>query len=113
MTASSAPAPNRLQAVLKALQPLMGEQISTAPSVREEHSHGEAMNASRLPEAVLFAQSTQDVSTVLRHCHALRVPVVAFGAGTSVERHVVPPEHALSLDLSRMTGIVELEHNPI
>ncbi|MFT8523011.1 FAD-binding oxidoreductase [Gluconobacter oxydans] len=108
MTASSASAPDRLQAVLKALQPVMGERISTAPSVREEHSHGEAMNASNLPEAVVFAESTQDVATVLRHCHEWRVPVVAFGAGTSVEGHVVPPEQAISLDLSRMTAIVEL-----
>lgn len=85
----------------------MGARVSTVGSVREEHSHGEALDASRLPEAVVFAESTDDVSAVLNLCHEHRVPVVAFGAGTSVEGHVTPPEHAISLDLSRMTGIVQ------
>ena len=106
MPENSASAADRLHAVLTTLRASMADQISTAPSVREEHSHGEAMTAARLPEAVIFAESTQDVSTVLSACHAHRVPVVAFGAGTSIEGHVVPPEHAISLDLSRMTDIL-------
>ncbi|OAG77116.1 D-Lactate dehydrogenase, cytochrome c-dependent [Acetobacter malorum] len=106
MPENSASPAERLHAVLATLRTTMDTQISTAPSVREEHSHGEAMNASCLPEAVVFAESTNDVSAVLRACHAQRVPVVAFGAGTSVEGHVVPPEHAISLDLSRMTSIL-------
>lgn len=106
MPENSASAADRLHAVLTTLRASMTDQISTAPSVREEHSHGEAMTAARLPEAVIFAESTQDVSAVLSACHAHRVPVVAFGAGTSIEGHVVPPEHAISLDLSRMTDIL-------
>ncbi|MFT9297161.1 MAG: FAD-binding oxidoreductase, partial [Gluconobacter sp.] len=108
MTVLSPSAEERLQTVLSRLAATLGSRISTAPSVLEEHSHGEAMEAARLPGAVIFAESTDDVSTVLKECHASRVPLVAFGAGTSVEGHVTPPEHAISLDLSRMTGIVEI-----
>ncbi|NHN85619.1 FAD-binding protein [Acetobacter musti] len=100
-------AASRIRLVLSALQERMGAQVSTVGSVREEHSHGEALDASRMPEAVVFAESTEDVSAVLTLCHEHRVPVVAFGAGTSVEGHVTPPEHAISLDLSRMTAIVQ------
>ncbi|KXV35202.1 FAD-binding oxidoreductase [Gluconobacter thailandicus] len=108
MTVLSPSAEERLQTVLSRLRPRLENQISTASSVLEEHSHGEAMDAARLPAAVIFADSTEDVSAVLKECHIARVPVVAFGAGTSVEGHVTPPEHAISLDLSRMTAIVEL-----
>lgn len=105
--ADSSPS-SRIGLVLEALDRQMPGQISRVNSVREEHSHGEALNVSRLPDAVVFAESTDDVSAVLKLCHEHRVPVVAFGAGTSVEGHVTPPEHAISLDLSRMTEIVEL-----
>lgn len=108
MTVLSPSAEERLQTVLSRLRPRLENQISTATSVLEEHSHGEAMDAARLPAAVIFAESTEDVSAVLKECHIARVPVVAFGAGTSVEGHVTPPKHAISLDLSRMTAIVEL-----
>ncbi|EHH69478.1 FAD-binding oxidoreductase [Gluconobacter morbifer] len=108
MPDSSSSASARLAAALASLHGQMADRISTASSVREEHSHGEAMNAAFLPEAVIFAESTDDVSAVLSICHDHRVPVVAFGAGTSVEGHVVPPEHAISLDLSRMTDIIQL-----
>ncbi|GBQ24164.1 D-lactate dehydrogenase [Acetobacter estunensis NRIC 0472] len=97
----------RVEQVLSALRKTLPQQVSTVTSVREEHSHGEAMDAAQLPEAVVFAQSTDDVSRVLSLCHVHHVPVVAFGAGTSVEGHVTPPEHAISLDLSRMTDIVQ------
>ncbi|GAC86988.1 D-lactate dehydrogenase/oxidoreductase [Gluconobacter thailandicus F149-1 = NBRC 100600] len=108
MTVLSPSAEERLQTVLSRLRPRLENQISTASSVLEEHSHGEAMDAARLPAAVIFADNSEDVSAVLKECHIARVPVVAFGAGTSVEGHVTPPEHAISLDLSRMTAIVEL-----
>ncbi|GAN96316.1 D-lactate dehydrogenase [Komagataeibacter europaeus NBRC 3261] len=104
----SSPA-DRLDGVLATLRENgLAARISTSPSVLEAHSHGEAMDAARLPAAVVFAESTDDVATVLRACHAHRVPVVAFGAGTSVEGHVTPAEHGISLDLSGMTDIVEL-----
>ncbi|WP_019091869.1 FAD-binding oxidoreductase [Komagataeibacter europaeus] len=104
----SSPA-DRLDGVLATLRENgLAARISTSPSVLEAHSHGEAMDTARLPAAVVFAESTDDVATVLRACHAHRVPVVAFGAGTSVEGHVTPAEHGISLDLSGMTDIVEL-----
>ncbi|ATU73116.1 2-hydroxy-acid oxidase [Komagataeibacter rhaeticus] len=100
---------SRLSAALAAIRAGgLSAQVSTAPSVLETHSHGEAMEAACLPGAVVFVESTDHVATVLRACHANRVPVVAFGAGTSVEGHVTPPDHAISLDLSAMTAIVEV-----
>ncbi|OUJ13989.1 FAD-binding oxidoreductase [Acetobacter sp. DsW_063] len=97
---------HRVRTAIETLRTRFGDRVSTTHSVREEHSHGEALDISRLPEAVIYAESTEDVSETLRVCHQHRVPVVAFGAGTSLEGHVTPPEHAISLDLSRMTKII-------
>ena len=107
MNIISVPAAARLQAALSAIRAggLAG-QVSTSPSVLEAHSHGEAMEAACLPAAVVFARKAEDVATVLHACHAHAVPLVAFGAGTSVEGHVTPAEQAISLDLSEMTAIV-------
>lgn len=98
----------RVSAVLAQLKDYLGDKVSTNQSVCEAHSHGEALELARLPAAVVFAETTEDVSTVLGICHGAYVPVVAFGAGTSVEGHVTPPEHAVSLDLSRMTGVLQV-----
>ena len=105
---SHADAAKRVEAVLAQLKAQFGERVSCNESVCEAHSHGEALQVSRMPTAVVFAESTADVSEVLKLCHHHRVPVVAFGAGTSVEGHVTPPEHAISLDLSRMTEVLEV-----
>ncbi|CEF54856.1 FAD-binding oxidoreductase [Acetobacter ghanensis] len=101
-------AAGRVTAVLAQLKDYLGEKVSTNQSVCEAHSHGEALELARLPAGVVFAETTEDVSTVLALCHAAYVPVVAFGAGTSVEGHVTPPEHAVSLDLSRMTAVLQV-----
>lgn len=101
-------AADRLTAVLAQLKTYLGEKVSTNHAVCEAHSHGEALDLARMPAAVIFAQTTEDVSTALAICHAAYVPVVAFGAGTSVEGHVTPPEHAISLDLSRMTEVLQV-----
>lgn len=101
-------AADRVTAVLVQLKDYLGEKVSTNESVCDAHSHGEAFELARLPAGVVFAETTEDVATVLALCHAAYVPVVAFGAGTSVEGHVTPPEHAVSLDLSRMTEVLQV-----
>ncbi|RFD19049.1 FAD-binding protein [Komagataeibacter melaceti] len=99
-------APSPLQQVITELTPLLGERITVNDAIREQHAHGEGWMRAAMPGAVAFAASTAEVSAIVARCHAHRVPVVAFGAGTSVEGHVTPPPGALSLDLSRMTDII-------
>ncbi|KIH90488.1 D-lactate dehydrogenase (cytochrome) [Sporothrix brasiliensis 5110] len=58
------------------------------------------------PQFVVYPQSTDDVSAIMRICHRRRVPVVAFGGGTSLEGHFANVCRGISLDLSRMDRIV-------
>jgi D-lactate dehydrogenase (cytochrome) len=96
------------QAVIAALRPLLGERLSTVGAIRQAHSRGEDTTAPTLPDCVAFAESTAEVSAILRLCHQHGVPVTPFGAGTSLEGHVNPVRAGLSLDLSRMTAIEEV-----
>ncbi|MBV1833031.1 FAD-binding oxidoreductase [Novacetimonas pomaceti] len=94
--------------VARILHQQMGERVTTNESIREQHSHGEGWKRASLPALVVFAESTGDVALVLRTCHEHGVAVVAFGGGTSVEGHVTPATDAISLDLSRMTRVLEV-----
>jgi D-lactate dehydrogenase (cytochrome) len=101
--------PHALPAALaEALRERCGDRLSTAPAVREHHSKDESYHTPHLPDAVLFALSTDEVQTAVALCAAHRVPIVAFGAGSSLEGHAIPVRGGLSLDLSRMSRVLRV-----
>jgi len=97
-----------VDAVIAAAGGFLGERLTTNAAIREQHSHGEDSSPPTLPDAVAFVETTEEVSRLLALCHQHGVPVVPFGAGTSLEGHVNPVRAGISLDLSRMTAILEL-----
>jgi len=103
------PARNPLSAdFLQALQNRFGERFSTAHAVREHHGRDESPYPPMLPDGVVFATSTEDVAWVARHCHAHRVPLIAYGAGSSLEGHVLALNGGISLDLSGMNNVLHV-----
>lgn len=100
--------PRPADAVIAAARAFLGERITTNTTVREQHSKGEDSSTPTLPDAVAFVETTEEVSRLMKLCHLHEVPVVAFGAGTSLEGHVNPVRGGISLDLSRMTAILEV-----
>ena len=97
-----------VDAVIAAAREFLGERMSTAQAVREQHGRGEDQTPPTLPDAVGFAETTEEVSRLLALCHLHGVPVTPFGAGTSLEGHVNPVRGGLTLDLSRMAAIHEV-----
>ena len=102
---ASAPA---IEQVIASIRGFLGERLSTAQAMREQHSRGEDTTPPTLPDAVAFVQTTDEVSRIMVLCHQHGVPVVPFGAGTSLEGHVNPVRGGISLDLSQMTAVLEL-----
>jgi D-lactate dehydrogenase (cytochrome) len=100
--------PRAVDAVIAAARGFLGDRLSINAALREQHSHGEDSTAPTLPDAVAFAETTEEVSRLVALCHRHEVPVVPFGAGTSLEGHVNPVRGGISLDLSRMTAILEV-----
>lgn len=93
---------------IDALRSMVDGRVSTTPSVLDQHGHDESAFPSSRPSAVVMASSTEEVSQVLAYCNEERIPVVAFGAGTSLEGHVVPLYGGISLDLTNMNRILEI-----
>jgi D-lactate dehydrogenase (cytochrome) len=95
--------------VIAAVRELLGEErLSVSLAVREQHSHGEDTTTPVLPDAVAFPATTEEVSRIAALCHRHGVPLVPFGAGTSLEGHVTPVRGGITLDLSRMTAILDV-----
>ena len=81
-------------------------RVSVVESVLDQHAGDLSYHEPHRPDVVVFAESTAEVSAVLAHASTAGVPVVAFGAGTSLEGHVIPLHGGISLDLTRMNRIV-------
>jgi D-lactate dehydrogenase (cytochrome) len=96
------------ESLVNELRARLGDRVSTAPAVRDHHSRGESHHAPRLPDAVVFPLSTDEVQDIARVCARHRCPMVAFGAGSSLEGHVIPLYGGVTVDLSRMTRIVRV-----
>ena len=90
------------------LRAMFGEQLSSAASVLEQHSHDESHHEPASPDAVLFAESTEDVVKCVHVCRDYQIPVVPFGVGTSLEGHVQALRGGVSLDMSRMSRILRV-----
>src|SRR5438093_9114554 len=69
------------------LRQLLGDRCSTAEALREQHGRGESYHPVAAPDAVCFPRSTGEVAEIVKLCARLRVPVIPFGAGTSLEGH--------------------------
>ncbi|WVW86547.1 hypothetical protein I302_108596 [Kwoniella bestiolae CBS 10118] len=85
------------------------DQVTTNPD--ELLSHGVSANtyhAAAIPNVVVYAESTEDVSKVMKLAYEYRVPVTPFSGGTSLEGHITCPYGGICVDLSRMNNIVEL-----
>ena len=90
------------------LRTLLGDRVATGQAVREHHSRGESHHHGVLPDAVVFPVSTAEVQSIVAACAADGCPMTPFGAGSSLEGHVVPLQHGITIDLSRMNRIVRL-----
>lgn len=95
-------------ALAEALRGRFGDRLSTAQALREQHGRGESHHTPAIPDAVIFAESTEDVAEIVRLCAATNVPVIAYGAGTSLEGHLTAVRGGVSVDLSRMATILRV-----
>ena len=96
------------QALLDALQSRFGAQFSTALVVREQHGRDESAFTVPPPDAVVFAQSTQDVADAVKLAAFHKVPVIPFGVGSSLEGHLLAVQGGISLDVGRMNAVLSI-----
>jgi D-lactate dehydrogenase (cytochrome) len=95
-------------ALLALLRQRLGDRLSTSGAVCEQHGKDESYHAPHAPDAVAFAQSTEEVASIIGLCAQYKTPVIAFGTGTSLEGHVAALYGGVCIDLSRMNRIVRV-----
>jgi len=101
-------APAATDDVIAGLSALLGDRMSTARAVREQHGKDESYHTPHAPDAVAFVQSTDEVAAVVRLCAAHGVPVIPYGTGTSLEGHVAALLGGVSIDMSQMRRVVRI-----
>jgi D-lactate dehydrogenase (cytochrome) len=94
--------------LLTALGNLFGDRLSTSLPVREHHGRDESYYDPMLPDAVVFARSTEEVAAAVKLCHQHDVPVIPYGAGSSLEGHVLALHGGITIDLSQMDQLVHV-----
>ena len=93
---------------ITALESQFGNRLSTNPAVRDQHARGEGSFAPAPPDAVVFPHTTQEVAQAVRICGEHRVPIIPFGAGSSLEGQVRAVHGGVSINLSEMTRMLSV-----
>ncbi|MDX9996276.1 MAG: FAD-linked oxidase C-terminal domain-containing protein [Rhodocyclaceae bacterium] len=94
--------------LVAALSARFGECFTRSEAVCLHHGKDESSLPAQPPEAVVFACSTEEVSSVVALCHAYRVPIIAYGTGTSLEGHLLAVRGGICIDLSGMNHVLAI-----
>lgn len=95
-------------ACLDALRARFADRFSVAQAVCEHHGRDESPYPPMLPDAVVFARTTEEVAAVAQLCNEHRVPLIPYGAGSSLEGHLLAIQGGISLDLSQMNQLLAI-----
>src|SRR5690349_20335337 len=90
------------------IREILGERLSTAPAVREQHGKDQTWAPGAPPDAVAFVRSTNEVQRIVRICANYETPVIAYGTVTSLEGHFTAPFGGISVDVSAMNNVLEV-----
>jgi D-lactate dehydrogenase (cytochrome) len=96
------------ESLLAALNSIFEDRLSITQAMREHHGRDESSYDPMLPDAVVFAQTTEEVAQAVKLCSSHEVPVIAYGAGTSLEGHVLALQGGVTIDLSQMNRVVAI-----
>jgi D-lactate dehydrogenase (cytochrome) len=93
---------------LAELSALLGDRLSTAVAVRQQHGKDETYHPGAPPDAVAFPRSDDEISGIIRICAAHRLPVIPYGTGTSLEGHIAALHGGVTLNLMQMNAVLEV-----
>ena len=102
-----------IELALGVLQQRFGDRFHTGQSMREQHGHTTTYIDNQPPDAVVMAESSDDVAWVVEVCAEYRCPVIAFGAGSSLEGQLNAPAGGVSIDTSAMDKVIRIDRDDL
>jgi D-lactate dehydrogenase (cytochrome) len=105
---SASPAADTILSASRELKRLLGTRANDAAVVRDHHSRGESCHVPAPPDIVCFPHTTDEVAAIVRVARAHRLPIVPFGAGTSLEGHVNAFSGGITIDLRDMNKVLRV-----
>jgi len=94
--------------LIEALRGIVGDRLSLAEAVREQHGRDESYHDAFPPDVVVYPETTDEVSDIVKLCAARDVPVIPYGTGTSLEGHVAALKGGVCIDLMRLDRIISV-----
>jgi D-lactate dehydrogenase (cytochrome) len=105
-------AAEQTQSATDELKALLGDRVSTNTTVRDTHGKDESWHHPHRPDAVVFPNTTEEVSEVVKICAKHKLPVVAYGTGTCLEGNVIPTSGGVVVDLMNMDQVLRVSAGP-
>lgn len=99
----------QLEKIIEELHAFLAkDQLSTNETVRENHGRDESYHEMALPDIVVFPRTTEEVSKIMHVANTYEIAVIPFGVGSSLEGHIIPVTHTLTIDFGQMNQILEV-----
>ncbi|MEO1543000.1 MAG: FAD-linked oxidase C-terminal domain-containing protein [Pseudomonadota bacterium] len=102
------PQPGGVEAAIACLKQRFTEQIATGEELRRQHANTLTLVENQPADAVFFAETTADVAQAVQTASDFKVPIIPYGAGTSLEGHLNAPSGGICIDLSRMDQVIAI-----
>ena len=112
-TATSEHRRGDVETAIAVLRQRFGERLQTGEAIRRQHGHTLTWVPNQPPDAVIWPESTEEVQEIVKVAASHRVPLIPFGAGTSLEGHVNAPFGGISVDMSRMNRILQVNERDL
>ncbi len=103
----------RTATAIGVLRQRFADRLQTGESIRRQHAHTLTWLSNQPPDAVVWVDSTDDVQEVVRVAATHRVPIIPFGAGTSLEGHVNAPTGGISMDFANMNAVLAVNERDL
>jgi D-lactate dehydrogenase (cytochrome) len=113
MLASSEQKPGDVATAIAVLRQRFGDRLQTGEAIRRQHANTITWIPNQPPDAVIWVENQDEVLEVVRVASTHRVPIIPFGAGTSLEGHINAPHGGLSLDFARMNRVLAVNERDL
>ena len=104
---------DRAATAIAVLRQRFGDRLQTGEAIRRQHANTITWIPNQPPDAVVWVENAEEVRLVVEVARTHLVPIIPFGAGTSLEGHINAPRGGLSLDFSRMNRVLAVNERDL